>query len=135
MTSIEARLHREPGGLHWQIGDDGKLILGVQGHPKGRGAHYHAPDILTPQRYGQWLHLAATGVWLECDAVVRENASAVRRERRGEGGLAAAGRTGKRERAKAGNVNGARMQHHPPTAAQRERDMVFAKLGGRTAGR
>jgi hypothetical protein len=48
----------EEGGLHWQIGNDGKLILGVQGRPKGRGAHYHAPDALTPQRYGQWLHLA-----------------------------------------------------------------------------
>src|SRR5207244_10538716 len=25
---------------------------------KGKGAHYHAPDVLTPDRFGHWLHLA-----------------------------------------------------------------------------
>ena len=48
----------EPGELHWQIGEDGKLILGVQSDPKGRGAHYHAVGALTPDRFGQWMHLA-----------------------------------------------------------------------------
>jgi hypothetical protein len=48
----------EPGGVHWQIGNNGTLILGVQSRPKGHGAHYHAPEILTPKRFGQWLHLA-----------------------------------------------------------------------------
>jgi hypothetical protein len=48
----------EEGGLHWQIGSDGKLILGVQGRPKGKGAHYHAAGAITPERFGQWLHLA-----------------------------------------------------------------------------
>jgi hypothetical protein len=47
-----------PGGLHWQIGDDGTLILGVQSKPKGHAAHYHASEILTPDRLGQWVHLA-----------------------------------------------------------------------------
>jgi hypothetical protein len=46
------------GEMHWQIGDDGKLILGVQSSPKGHGAHYHAHGVITPQRLGQWLHLA-----------------------------------------------------------------------------
>jgi hypothetical protein len=48
----------DSGGLHWQIGSDGKLILGVQQKPKGRGAHYHAPGAITPERFGHWLHLA-----------------------------------------------------------------------------
>jgi hypothetical protein len=48
----------EPGGLHWQIGDDGTIILGVQQRPKGRGAHYHAPAAITPDQFGRWLHLA-----------------------------------------------------------------------------
>jgi hypothetical protein len=48
----------EEGELHWQIGGDGKLILGVQSQPKGYGAHYHAPGAITPDRFGQWQHLA-----------------------------------------------------------------------------
>jgi hypothetical protein len=48
----------DPGGVHWQVGNSGTLILGVQSSPKGRGAHYHAPDTITPDRFGRWLHLA-----------------------------------------------------------------------------
>jgi hypothetical protein len=48
----------EPGGPHWQIGSDGTLILGVQSSPKGKGAHYHAEGAITPNMFGQWLHLA-----------------------------------------------------------------------------
>jgi hypothetical protein len=50
----------EEGELHWQIGRDGTLILGVQSSPSGRGAHYHAPGAITPGRIGQWVHLAVT---------------------------------------------------------------------------
>src|SRR5262249_36066156 len=46
------------GGLHWQIGSTGTLILGVQSRPKGRGAHYHAEEAITPDLFGRWLHLA-----------------------------------------------------------------------------
>jgi hypothetical protein len=46
------------GAPHWQIGDDGKLILGVQSSPKGKGAHYHAEGAVTPNLFGHWLHLA-----------------------------------------------------------------------------
>lgn len=49
----------DPGELHWQIGNDGTLILGVQSNPK-RGFSYHAIGALTPDRFGQWLHLAVT---------------------------------------------------------------------------
>jgi hypothetical protein len=48
----------EPGGVHWQIGADGTLQLGVQSEPKGKGAHYHAVAAITPDRFGQWMHLA-----------------------------------------------------------------------------
>jgi hypothetical protein len=47
----------KPGTMHWQIGNDGKLILGVQSQPQGNGAHYHAPDAITPEHFGQWLLL------------------------------------------------------------------------------
>src|SRR5262249_45749371 len=47
----------EPGAPHWQLRDDGTLILGVQSRPKGRGAHYHAQQAITPARFGQWTQL------------------------------------------------------------------------------
>jgi len=51
------------GKPHWQIGSDGTVILGVQGPPEFqtpnlRGAHYHAHDVITPERFGRWVHLA-----------------------------------------------------------------------------
>jgi hypothetical protein len=46
------------GSVHWQIGDQGKLILGIQSRPKGKGAHYHALEAITAERFGQWTHLA-----------------------------------------------------------------------------
>ena len=54
----------DEGELHWQIGASGTVILGVQSPvgvqsgPKGKGGHYHAAEALTPDRFGQWLHLA-----------------------------------------------------------------------------
>jgi hypothetical protein len=50
----------EPGDVHWQIGDGGRLVLGVQGNmtARGSGAHYHAYDVFTPERLGKWTHLA-----------------------------------------------------------------------------
>lgn len=48
----------DEGEMHWQIGETGMLILGVQTKPKGKGAHYHAHGVMTPDRFGQWLHLA-----------------------------------------------------------------------------
>jgi hypothetical protein len=54
----------DPGKPHWQIGSDGTLILGVQSplelqtNPNLRGAHYHAAGVITPDRFGRWVHLA-----------------------------------------------------------------------------
>jgi hypothetical protein len=52
----------DPGGPHWQIGSDGSLVLGVrapEGYPiQGKGASYKAPEVLTPDRFGRWVHLA-----------------------------------------------------------------------------
>src|SRR5262249_55124331 len=48
----------EEGEPHWQIGSNGTLILGVQAPPGMRGGHYHAPEVLTPDQFGRWLHLA-----------------------------------------------------------------------------
>jgi hypothetical protein len=48
----------EPGEIHWQIGETDTLILGVQTNPISKGAHYHAPQAIVPERFGEWLHLA-----------------------------------------------------------------------------
>lgn len=48
----------EPGEVHWQIGSDGTLVLGVQSDPKSTGAHYHAVEAITPDLFGQWICLA-----------------------------------------------------------------------------
>lgn len=54
----------EPGGMHWQIGVDGTIILGVklpreqESGPMGKGAHYRAYNVFTPERLGRWVHLA-----------------------------------------------------------------------------
>jgi hypothetical protein len=42
---------------HWQIGQDGTLILGVRDPRKLQNAHYHAIGALPPSRWGQWVHL------------------------------------------------------------------------------
>jgi hypothetical protein len=46
------------GGLHWQIGDDGTIILGVKAPGQAPNAHYHATGAFKPERLGQWSHLA-----------------------------------------------------------------------------
>src|SRR5262249_11264242 len=46
------------GALHWQIGDSGTIILGIRGPRDARNAHYHAPKMFGPERFGQWTHLA-----------------------------------------------------------------------------
>src|SRR5262249_26026059 len=44
---------------HWHISDDGRLELGVQGPNQKGGVHYLTDEsILTPERMGQWVHLA-----------------------------------------------------------------------------
>jgi len=48
----------EPGTPHWQIGNDGTIILGIQSRPKGKGAHYHAPGAISSEHFKHWLHLA-----------------------------------------------------------------------------
>jgi hypothetical protein len=53
----------ETGAIHWQIGVDGTIILGVkaprelEGGPMNRGAHYRAYNVFTPERLGRWVHL------------------------------------------------------------------------------
>jgi hypothetical protein len=48
----------EVGGLHWQIGEAGKLVLGVKAPPGTPNGHYHAFGVFTPERFGQWVQLA-----------------------------------------------------------------------------
>jgi len=48
----------EDGAPHWHISDSGKLELGVHGSKQQGRAHYLTGDVLTPERFGQWVHLA-----------------------------------------------------------------------------
>jgi hypothetical protein len=48
----------EEGAPHWHISNAGKLELGVQGLKRAERAHYYSPSIFTPDRLGQWVHLA-----------------------------------------------------------------------------
>ena len=56
----------EEGEFHWQIGSDGTLILGIKGppnynpEPNVRGPQYRAHGVITPERFGRWVHLAVT---------------------------------------------------------------------------
>jgi Concanavalin A-like lectin/glucanases superfamily len=47
-----------PGALHWQIGREGTLILGVRSPLNVNNAHYHAEGVFTPDRLGRWSLLA-----------------------------------------------------------------------------
>ncbi|WP_038160414.1 LamG-like jellyroll fold domain-containing protein [Verrucomicrobium sp. BvORR106] len=48
------------GHMHWQILHDGSLCLGVGSgtSPNVRSDDYITPVIFTPERFGQWVHLA-----------------------------------------------------------------------------
>jgi hypothetical protein len=60
----------DEGAPHWHVGQagqavqngqggqGGKIELGVQGPNKKNGAHYETPDVFTPERLGEWVHLA-----------------------------------------------------------------------------
>jgi len=50
----------EVGGVHWQVLHDGSLCLGIvaEAHPPVTD-DYISPVVFTPDRFGQWVHLAA----------------------------------------------------------------------------
>ena len=50
----------EVGGIHWQVLHDGSLCLGIvaSSHPSVTD-DYISPVVFTPERFGQWVHLAA----------------------------------------------------------------------------
>jgi len=47
-----------PGDMHWQILADGSLCLGIASGPQAATDDYISPAIFTPERLGQWIHLA-----------------------------------------------------------------------------
>ncbi len=50
--------HWDDGAPHWHLSDTGKVELGVQGPNQKGGVHYFGPEVITPGRLGQWVHLA-----------------------------------------------------------------------------
>lgn len=43
---------------HWQITHDGRIRFGVASDGSSRNADFDSPVVVTPERFGQWLHLA-----------------------------------------------------------------------------
>jgi hypothetical protein len=50
----------EVGGVHWQVIYTGAMCLGIvaEAHPSVTD-DYISPVVFTPERFGQWVHLAA----------------------------------------------------------------------------
>jgi hypothetical protein len=48
----------EEAAPHWHVSDAGRVELGVQGWDAKGGVHYLTPPVLTPDRLGEWVHLA-----------------------------------------------------------------------------
>ncbi len=48
----------ETGDMHWQVLPDGSLCLGVASGPQAATDDYISPTVFTPERLGQWMHLA-----------------------------------------------------------------------------
>jgi hypothetical protein len=48
----------DSGGLHWQITGDGMVQLGIQAPQFNHGQDCKTPVIFTPEKFGQWMHLA-----------------------------------------------------------------------------
>lgn len=46
------------GAVHWQITREGKLRLGLAGREGKPSRDHDTPAIFTPERFGQWMHLA-----------------------------------------------------------------------------
>lgn len=57
----------ENGAVHWQITRDGKLRLGLAGRSGDLARDYDTPSIITPERFGRWIHLATV-----VDSISRE---------------------------------------------------------------
>jgi len=47
----------EPGEVHWQISDEGELILGIG---DAKPLNTFSPAVIHPSDLGRWMHLAAT---------------------------------------------------------------------------
>ncbi len=48
----------DPGEVHWQISDEGELILGIAGaEPE---INSFSPSVIAPRDLGRWMHLAVT---------------------------------------------------------------------------
>lgn len=48
----------ENGAVHWQIMRNGTLRLGIAGRNGHASRDYDTPALFTPERFGQWMHLA-----------------------------------------------------------------------------
>lgn len=46
------------GGVHWQIGEGGKLVLGIRAPAGLPNGHYHALEVFNRERLGHWVQLA-----------------------------------------------------------------------------
>ncbi|MDA7916066.1 FecR domain-containing protein [Verrucomicrobia bacterium] len=50
--------HWDVGDVHWQISDEGELIIGIQTPGQGHGSYHSDKRILGRKDLGKWVHLA-----------------------------------------------------------------------------
>ena len=59
LSSLMLTDNFDSGEVHWQISDEGEMILGVQTDKKG-GPNTYSPPVIGPSNLGRWIHVATT---------------------------------------------------------------------------
>jgi hypothetical protein len=80
LSSLMLTDGHQPGEVHWQMTDQGQLMLGVKAEPE-KSHDFYSPSVIGPKDLGRWVHLACvyngeTGYvahYLDGTEVSREN--------------------------------------------------------------
>ena len=59
LSSLMLTDNFDSGEVHWQISDEGEMILGVQTDKK-EGPNTYSPPVIGPSNLGRWIHVATT---------------------------------------------------------------------------
>jgi hypothetical protein len=56
LSSLMLTDGHQPGELHWQMTDQGQLMLGVKAEPN-KSHDFYSPSVIGPKDLGRWVHL------------------------------------------------------------------------------
>jgi hypothetical protein len=57
LSSLMLTDGHQPGEVHWQMTDQGQLMLGVKAEPN-KSHDFYSPSLIGPKDLGRWVHLA-----------------------------------------------------------------------------